>query len=89
MVVKAGLRRGGAVYCLDMDGLKTDLSGALGKLDCLKGLACLGAPGLEKGFVPKEAKAGAAEWWETVGGVSLSVPVPALPDGRRRGAAGA
>jgi hypothetical protein len=72
-LVNAGLRNGGAVYCLAKDGLKTDLSGGRGKLCCLNGLPFLGAADLLlKGFVPKFAKGGAAGLWEAVGGVSLS-----------------
>lgn len=72
-VVNAGLRSGGAVYCLTRDGLKTLFSGARGKLCCRKGLPFLGAPCCLNGFAPKLAKDGAAELWEALGGVSLSV----------------
>lgn len=73
-LVNAGLRSGGAVYCLARVGLKMFLSGGRGKLCCLKGLPFLGALGkLPKGFAPKEAKDGAAELWEAIGGACRSV----------------
>jgi hypothetical protein len=73
-LVKAGLRKGGAVNCLTKDGLNTDLSGGRGKLCCRKGLPFLGALVRAKWFgPPKETKGGAAEFWEAVGSAFLSV----------------
>lgn len=40
-VAKGGLRKGGAVNCLDIAGLKMDRSGTAGKDCCLRGLPCL------------------------------------------------